>query len=76
MFGGFRLKSAAQASFELGLTLEEAKASGTPMSSMSIGIQKCFDQVSRELVVAVALRMNCPRAIVMAWYRAMGAQRL
>ena len=76
MHGGFRGKAADSASYELALAIEESECEGRPFSALSVDIQKCFDQIPRELVVLMVLVLGGPFEIVSAWYRIMSRMKV
>eukprot|EP00969_Alexandrium_andersonii_P292411 12923919-Alexandrium_andersonii.AAC.1 len=45
------------------------------MCALSADVFKAFDQVSRPLVLALALRAGCPRALILPWFRFMQSLR-
>eukprot|EP00969_Alexandrium_andersonii_P226316 9994073-Alexandrium_andersonii.AAC.1 len=56
LFGGVPGKGAADAAFHHAVHLEAAKTKAQQMSTLVVDVHKCFDQVSRQVVEAIALR--------------------
>eukprot|EP00969_Alexandrium_andersonii_P241142 10646484-Alexandrium_andersonii.AAC.1 len=76
MFGGVRGRSAEQAAWHLSAQLELSRARGQHMSASTVDVFKCFDQVSRELVVRLACVAGAPPAIMHAWHRVLADMRV
>ena len=66
-YGGVPGKSAADATWAQGFLLEQARAQGKAVSTLSIDIYKCVDQISRPLIYTLALAMGAPFGVMRAW---------
>ena len=67
LYGGIKGRSADSASWLLALDVELGMATDTPVSAMATDIYKCFDQMSRQVILLVAARAGAPPALLRAW---------
>eukprot|EP00969_Alexandrium_andersonii_P277647 12272655-Alexandrium_andersonii.AAC.1 len=68
MHGGLPGRSAQGAAWSLAFFNEVARAQGEHCSAVSVDVYKAFDQLSRPLIAAVAMRAGAPCPVVRAWY--------
>eukprot|EP00969_Alexandrium_andersonii_P082256 3625240-Alexandrium_andersonii.AAC.1 len=67
LFGGFRGRSAGEASWTIAATLEKEASEGVSSSGLSTDVYKCFDQVPRTLIYQLALRAGAPIEVLRPW---------
>ena len=75
MCGGVKSNAADSASWAMALEVEGAVTEGSGASAASLDIYKCFDQMSREVIVLLARRAGAPEAIISSWYRMLAGLR-
>eukprot|EP00974_Lingulodinium_polyedra_P004619 434268-Lingulodinium_polyedra.AAC.1 len=67
MFAGVRGRGAEEANFLHALELEEHLLLGTFFAGGDVDIKKCFDQLVRPLVVALAAAAGMPTGVLRAY---------
>ena len=69
LVGGAGAISAGEASWQMALDLEVALAEGSQASALATDIFKCFDQLSRHVVLLLAAKAGAPAGVTLAWFK-------
>ena len=68
---GVESNAADTAAWELSVDVELAAVNAEGASALSLDIFKCFDQMSREVIMALAECAGAPRGVMLSWYAMM-----
>ena len=69
MYAGVAGMSAEEAWYTTAILIEQARIHGVPIPGASVDIHKCFDQLQRPLLYALAKEAGMPPAIIDAYVR-------